>query len=392
MISAADRVGNKPTEMNSAVALSVAVRDAVALGEERIVLTLRFSALPRARRLGTQADLLRASWEPLNSTARVRSFKLPGGDLVALGLPHAAADLEYHHQVLFSMLEEEEASRAVQILRLPAQAAAVLDIVHDSLGFTTALGAMGLQASEGGQPDGAAIAAAERAMAGVDISTFVRRQRVMWLEPGGANTRLMWEDLRVKLAEICERLMQSADLALPKAFAERLIGAIDARQISNLARPQELRDMRPIALPLRVESIFSPAFLKLDALIPPSQRQKLLIAFSAGDVLADGGQFILARSFLQARGYPLILEASGPLAVAVLLSLRAGFSYLRLVWSDDFPAIVSGADALMRDTLANPAEHVLLAGADTPAAIAWGWEAGIRMFQGRLIESQRAVS
>jgi len=392
MMSAADRVGNKPTEMNSAVALSVAVRDAVALGEERIVLTLRFSALPRARRLGTQADLLRASWEPLNSTARVRSFKLPGGDLVALGLPHAAADLEYHHQVLFSMLEEEEASRAVQILRLPAQAAAVLDIVHDSLGFTTALGAMGLQASEGGQPDGAAIAAAERAMAGVDISTFVRRQRVMWLKPGGANTRLMWEDLRVKLAEICERLMQSADLALPKAFAERLIGAIDARQISNLARPQELRDMRPIALPLRVESIFSPAFLKLDALIPPSQRQKLLIAFSAGDVLADGGQFILARSFLQARGYPLILEASGPLAVAVLLSLRAGFSYLRLVWSDDFPAIVSGADALMRDTLANPAEHVLLAGADTPAAIAWGWEAGIRMFQGRLIESQRAVS
>jgi len=392
MISAADRVGNKPTEMNSAVALSVAVRDAVALGEERIVLTLRFSALPRARRLGTQADLLRASWEPLNSTARVRSFKLPGGDLVALGLPHAAADLEYHHQVLFSMLEEEEASRAVQILRLPAQAAAVLDIVHDSLGFTTALGAMGLQASEGGQPDGAAIAAAERAMAGVDISTFVRRQRVMWLKPGGANTRLMWEDLRVKLAEICERLMQSADLALPKAFAERLIGAIDARQISNLARPQELRDMRPIALPLRVESIFSPAFLKLDALIPPSQRQKLLIAFSAGDVLADGGQFILARSFLQARGYPLILEASGPLAAAVLPSLRAGFSYLRLVWSDDFPAIVSGADALMRDTLANPAEHVLLAGADTPAAIAWGWEAGIRMFQGRLIESQRAVS
>ena len=26
-----------------------------------------------------------------------------------------------------------------------------------------------------------------------------------------------------------------------------------------------------------------------------------------------------------------------------------------------------------------------------PAAIAWGWEAGIRMFQGRLIESQRPL-
>lgn len=132
MNKAADRVGSSPAETNSAVALSIAVRDAVALGEERLVLMLRFSALPRARRLGTQAELLRASWEPLNSTARVRSFKLPGGDLVALGLPHAAADLEYHHKILFSMLEEEEASRAVQMLRLPAQAAAVLAKVHDS--------------------------------------------------------------------------------------------------------------------------------------------------------------------------------------------------------------------------------------------------------------------
>jgi hypothetical protein len=34
----------------------------------------------------------------------------------------------------------------------------------------------------------------------------------------------------------------------------------------------------------------------------------------------------------------------------------------------------------------------VLAGADRPAAIAWGWEAGIRMFQGRLIESQRPAS
>ena len=75
MISAADRSVSNPTEMNSAVALSIAVRDAVALGEERLVLMLRFSALPRARRIGTQAALLRASWEPLNSTARVRSFK-----------------------------------------------------------------------------------------------------------------------------------------------------------------------------------------------------------------------------------------------------------------------------------------------------------------------------
>lgn len=392
MSAATDRRGGNAAEMNSAVALSIAVRDAVALGEERLVLMLRFSALPRARRLGTQAELLRASWEPLNSTARVRSFKLPGGDLVAIGLPNAAADLEYHQKVLFSMLEEEEASRAVQMLRLPTQAAAVLAKVHESLGFTTALGAIDLQRDDAQEADGAAIAAVERSLAGVDISTFTRRQRVMSLEPGGANTRLMWEDRRVNLAEICERLMEKPDLILPKAYAERLLGAVDARQISSLARPQELRDMRATAIPLRIESVFSAAFLRLDTIIPQSQRQKLLLAFNASDILAAPRQFFLARNFLKARGYPLILEASGPLAAAALPCRRAGFTYLRLMWSEDFPTRESGAEALLRDKLANPAEHVVLAGADTPAAIAWGWEAGIRLFQGRLIESQRPAA
>lgn len=392
MSAATDRRSGSAAEMNSAVALSIAVRDAVALGEERLVLMLRFSALPRARRLGTQAELLRASWEPLNSTARVRSFKLPGGDLVAIGLPNAAADLEYHQKVLFSMLEEEEASRAVQMLRLPTQAAAVLAKVHESLGFTTALGAIDLQRDDAQEADGAAIAAVERSLAGVDISTFTRRQRVMSLEPGGANTRLMWEDRRVNLAEICERLMEKPDLILPKAYAERLLGAVDARQISSLARPQELRDMRATAIPLRIESVFSAAFLRLDTIIPQSQRQKLLLAFNASDILAAPRQFFLARNFLKARGYPLILEASGPLAAAALPCRRAGFTYLRLMWSEDFPTRESGAEALLRDKLANPAEHVVLAGADTPAAIAWGWEAGIRLFQGRLIESQRPAA
>ena len=389
--TAFEKPGSIPEEMNSAVALSIAVRDAVALGEERLVLMLRFSALPRARRLGNQAALLRTSWEPLNSTARVKSFKLPGGDLVALGLPNAAAALEEHRAALFSMLGEEEANHAVQMLRLPAQAAAVLALVHDSLGFTTALGAIGLKQSGDEQPDGAAIAAAERALAGVDLSTFVRRQRIVWLEPGGANTRLLWEDRRVNLPQICERLMERADLSLPKAFAERLLSAIDERQLSDLARPQELRDMRATALPLRVESIFAPAFLRLDALIPQSQRQKLLIAFNASDVLAAPELFLLARKFLNARGYRLILEASGPMAALALPSLRAGFAFLRLIWSDDFPTANSNADAVLRDRIAYPAEHVVLAGADSPAAIAWGWEAGIRMFQGRLIESQRPL-
>ena len=392
MSAAAQKGAALPVEALGAVALSNAIRDAVALGEERLVLMLRFSALPRARRFGTRAELLREAWEPLNSTARVRSFKLPGGDLVAIGLPNASDALEHERIILFSMLEPEEAEKAVHMLRLPQQAAAVMAAVEDSLGMVAAMRAMTLEEPENRMIDAAALASAERGLITADLSIFFRRQKVCWLEPGGQNTKLFWEDRRAELSEVCERLLPGCDISLTPAFGQRLMQSIDRRQLSDIARPEELRDMRTLALPLRVESLFSAEFLRLDSIIPQSQRQKLIIGLDAEDVLAEPDLFLLARHFAKARGYRLMLEAASPFAATVVSSLRSGFDFLRLKWSEEFPGADSAATAELSKKLAQAAEHVVLAGADRPAAIAWGWEAGIRMFQGRLIESQRPAS
>jgi hypothetical protein len=380
----------QPEGAIGAVALSTAIRDAVAMGEERLVLMLRFSALPHARRFGTRAELLRETWEPLNSTARVRSFRLPGGDLVAIGQPIAGDVLEYHRRILFSMLEAEEAERAVHLLRLPTQAAAVMSAVEDSLGMVTAMRAMMLAEREQGAADTAALASAERSLAAADLSIFFRRQKICWLEPGGQDTKTVWEDRRADLSEICERLLPGCDISLTPAFAQRLLKSIDRRQLSDIARPDERRNTRSLSLPLCLESLFAPEFLRLDALLPKTQRQRLIIALNAKDALAAPDLFILARNFLQARGYRMMLEAGSPFVASVVPSLRGGFNYLRLFWSDDFPSPDSHSARLLRSKLPNVAEHIVLAGADRAAAIAWGWEAGIRMFQGRLIESQRS--
>jgi hypothetical protein len=392
MSGSTQRSAALPAEALGAVALSNAIRDAVAMGEERLVLMLRFSALPRARRFGSRADLLREAWEPLNSTARVRGFKLPGGDLVAIGLPNASEALEHQQRVLFSMLEAEEAEKAVHMLRLPQQAAAVMAAVEDSLGMVAAMQAMALEEPEERAVDAAALASAERGLMTADLSIFFRRQKICWLEPGGQNTKLFWEDRRAELSEVCERLLPGYDISLTPAFAQRLMQSIDRRQLSDIARPAELRDMRTLALPLRVESLFSAEFLRLDSIMPQSQRKKLILGLEAEDVLAAPDLFLLARHFAKARGYRLMLEAASPFAATVVSSLRGGFDFLRLKWSEEFPGADSAATAELSKKLALAAEHVVLAGADRPAAIAWGWEAGIRLFQGRLIESQRPAS
>jgi hypothetical protein len=321
----------------------------------------------------------------------VRSFKLPGGDLVAIGQPIASDVLEHHRSVLFSMLETEEAERAVHLLRLPTQAAAVMAAVEDSLGMVTAMRAMMLTEPEQRAADTAALASAERSLAAADLSIFFRRQKVCWLEPGGQETKIFWEDRRAHLAEICERLLPGCDMSLTPAFAQRLLKSIDRRQLSDIAQPDERRKLRPLSLPLCLESLFSPEFLRLDALLPKSQRQRLIIALNAKDALATPDLFLLARNFLQARGYKMMLEAGSPFVALAVRNLRQGFTYLRLVWSDDFPSPDSVLTKLLRSKLPISAEHIVLAGADRAAAIAWGWEAGIRLFQGRLIESQRSA-
>ncbi|MFM7302782.1 MAG: hypothetical protein ACKO4X_05575, partial [Alphaproteobacteria bacterium] len=332
MSGSAQKSAALQAEALGAVALSNAIRDAVAMGEERLVLMLRFSALPRARRFGSRADLLREAWDPLNSTARVRGFKLPGGDLVAIGLPNASEALEHQQRVLFSMLEAEEAEKAVHMLRLPQQAAAVMAAVEDSLGMVAAMQAMALEEPEERAVDAAALTSAERGLMTADLSIFFRRQKICWLEPGGQNTRLFWEDRRTELAEICERLLPGSDISLTPAFAQRLLKSIDRRQLSDIARPEELRNMRQLALPLRVESLFSAEFLRLDSIMPQSQRPRLIIGLDSEDVLADPELFLLARNFVQARGYRLMLEAASPFAATILSSQRAGFDYLRLKW------------------------------------------------------------
>jgi hypothetical protein len=53
-----------------------------------------------------------------------------------------------------------------------------------------------------------------------------------------------------------------------------------------------------------------------------------------------------------------------------------------LVWGD--AAARAGLDA----ALPEDRNRVILTGADTPAAIAWGWQRGITRFMGRVLEAR----
>lgn len=376
-----------PVGGGAAVALAGLVREAVAAGVERRVLLFQPARLSPARRRAPQAAMLRDAWEGLRRSSRTRVFDLPRGALVALEAPpgHHLAEAR---ETLAAMLDPAEAGAAVALLRLPEEAAAVLAAVEDALGLTAAVRAAA-PAPAGRAPDGEAIAAAERALAAADLGAFLRHRRVCRLVPGGGAPEPQWEDLRLSLPDLRDALLPGCDLAAAPALWRRLRRTLDRRLLAGLARAEAMRGRGPLSVALALDSVTSPEFLRLDALWPAALRGALTVAIAPQEAAADAAGFAFARAFLAARGHRLMLDAEGPAAVLAMPASRAGAGLTRLRWSGALPPLGSPAAEALRAALPVAPEAVVLAGVDRPAAIAWGWEMGITLFQGRLIESRR---
>uniref|UniRef100_UPI001F364CBB hypothetical protein n=1 Tax=Falsiroseomonas oryziterrae TaxID=2911368 RepID=UPI001F364CBB len=82
----------------------------------------------------------------------------------------------------------------------------------------------------------------------------------------------------------------------------------------------------------------------------------------------------------------LALDDAPAELLALLPPERLGLDILRLRWTPDLPA---QRPAALDRLLATAPGRVVLTGVDRSAAIAWGWECGIRLFQGPLVERRR---
>jgi hypothetical protein len=378
-----------PPGAAGAVSLAALVRETVAAGIERRVLVFRPARLSAQHRRPAQLALLREGWDALRRTSRTRVFDLPRAGLAAVeGLPghHLAAA----HDAIAGMLDPQEAG-ALELLRLPDQAAAVLAAVEEALGLDAAMRAAPAPAT-GRAPDGAAIGQAERALLSADVTAFVRRRRVCRLVPGGGAPDPVWEDRRVALEDVCAALLPGCDLARAPWLARRFRRSIDARLLAGLCHAEELRGLGPLSLTLGIDAVTAPEFLRLDAMWPAALRGALTIAIGAEEAATDPAGFAFAREVLLLRGHRVMLDAAAPGALLALPPARAGAARVRLRWSEALPPLGSPAAEALRAVLPPEPDAVVLAGVDRPAAIAWGWEMGITLFQGRLIENRRPAA
>lgn len=383
--------GNAPRDvaaLRDATALAALARDCVTSGVERRVLHVRLSLIPARLREPRHERLVREALAPLLRPTRARLYELPGGDLVALS-PPPGEHLEEVRLSLSRLLPEIPAETLLPVLRLPAEAARLLTLVEAALGLDEPA-PEALPPAPSGLPAASAaeLDAAQRGLATANLASYLRRQGIWRLAAGDAQPTSLWTELRPFLPDLAAALLPGRDLAATPALARRFRHAAERRMLAELAYPQEARQLGDACLPLGLGSALEAEFLRLDALLGPVGRPRLLVCVPAGDLLADPRGFALLRRWAQERGLTLALDEPDPGLLRMLAGGALTGMLIRLRFA---PAMLAGdpaARARLDAALPEDRNQVILMGAETPAAIAWGWQRGITRFMGRVLEGR----
>jgi len=348
------------------------VAESVMSGVARQILVVHLSRLPPSLSKPHHLRLARAALEPLASAAdRARLFQLPGADLVIAWRGDAVAALQDSLRGIAHLFTGDllpQSDRLAESLTLPRDAGLLCDIAAANLHSRQPAP----KPAPSGRPlDLATLGALEARLAGCDLTSFARRRDVCGVAADGRAAR-RWERRLFSVAALSAALLPGVATRADPWLFRRLTRTLDRRMLALLTASGELRDAGPFSLDLNVATVLAAEFLRFDAMLPAVLRGHVVLNLSAADLLADPAAFMFARDFAHAREYRLLLRGIDAALLPALPVAQTGLDLVELRWSPELAMAPPSVD---------PAT-VVLAGADTEAAIGWGRSRGIALFQG----------
>ncbi len=370
---------------NGIRALQGLVQDCAAAGVARRVLLLRADLLPPRLTQPHHLHLVRTALDPLMTAERARAHDLPAGRLAVSWRGDAPMLLQQSLSALGRLLGDEVRTGEAALQNLVR----LFDLPEDGAEL---LAAAGLENEAERAPhrhraipaavppllplDAAALSAIEAQLATANMARFCRRKPVCRVEDG--HVRLAWEKRYLSVSELTATLAPGRNALADPWLFRRLTRVLDRRMLALLSGPQELRGAGPFSLNLNVGSVLSPEFLRFDAAVPSALQGRVVLDLLPADVLADPAAFTFARGFARARGYRLQLRGVTAPLLPLLRLHRMELDFVQLRWS---PALIGIDPALLQ---AGTARWVLTH-ADEAAALQWGQDQGISLFQGRAL-------
>ena len=226
----------------------------------------------------------------------------------------------------------------------------------------------------------------EQALATMDMTSLVRRQKVCTLAQG-AKPQPVFEEIYTSIANLQHFVMPHFDLSRNPWLFRYLTHTLDRRLMRMLLR-DGLEGQRPFSLNLNVATVLTPDFSAFEAAVPPTLRGRLVIELHFLDVFSDMSAFLFVRDYLHDHGFRFCLDGVTLLTLPYCDREKLGFDFVKLGWVED---LFEDMSMVMRGSLqhfvsTSGLAYTILCHCDNEKALAFGADAGIVLFQGRAVD------
>ncbi|CAA7618535.1 conserved hypothetical protein [Candidatus Terasakiella magnetica] len=220
-----------------------------------------------------------------------------------------------------------------------------------------------------------------------DIAGVVRRQACIHINEK-MTAEVAFQEFFMSIMDLQKVLAPDVNILANRWLFQHLSQVLDLRVLSVLQDSGFRKSPTAFSVNLNMATIETPVFQQFEASI--RGRAGLVVEFQLLDIFNDLDGFFRARDSLRARGHKSVLDGMTPVTLQFMDAELFDTDYVKVSWSPDMIDDIKTAEI---QAALGPVgfDRVILSRCDTELSISWGLSQGIRMFQGRFLDSMIAA-
>lgn len=191
----------------------------------------------------------------------------------------------------------------------------------------------------------------------------------------------------VSIADLTRTMLPESNLCADPHLFRYLTAALDRRMLALMATPDGIGGDDVIGITLNVATLLSEAFFAFDERLVAARRGRIVVEIKLDDFLSDLEGFRVARALCRAKGYRLCLDGLSAPALDLIDPALPDFEFVKLPCPAGGLEDPATSGPWLSSLVARAGVgRFILSHVESAAALAFGRDCGVRLFQGRHID------
>jgi len=224
-------------------------------------------------------------------------------------------------------------------------------------------------------------------IAQTDIASVVRRQPCVYINDRRI-AQVVFQEFYMSIFDLQKALAPDINILANRWLFQHLSQALDLSVMTTLRKADFKAPPVAYSLNLNMSSIETPQFR--DFVKAAQGKSGVYVELQLPDILNNMEQFFRIRDELRAKQISTVLDGMNSLMLQYVDAELYDTDFVKVNWSND---IVTDIQTVELQQALGPVgfDRVILARCDNEDAIAWGLDRGIRLYQGRFLDSMVAA-